>query len=386
MRRRSLILVGGLAVVVGGCSGSGGGGAGPERDVEEGPDEAGSENLSDLGVRDSRPADDAGGLEQELAWDRWETGSETATDAATDPPDGEQEVKPFPPVVPIPPVHLWDCTHDPAAFPGHVSPVPLDCILDPTCREILVVAHRGAGGDFGTIAPENSLAAIRAAIVMGVDGVEIDVRETADGHLVLMHDATVDRTTTGSGTVGAMTLDEVRGLEFRTDKFQTGADYSCERVPTFEEVMDLVRDRVFITLDTKTDRVDLVVSAIVAAGMQDQVFVSVGSFDKAVQARAMDPSIRVWVRPDTLEQVQEATDLFDPDPEVYEIPPELASKAGPIVHALGRKTSADVWGADIEYYLNGDPGVFTGPFDEGLDSQMTEFPSQMLVALGRWVF
>jgi glycerophosphoryl diester phosphodiesterase len=71
-------------------------------------------------------------------------------------------------------------------------------------KRVVVIAHRAAHEE----APENSLAAIRAAITAGCDYVEMDVRGTKDGALVLMHDGAVNRTTDGSGEVAAMTLEE----------------------------------------------------------------------------------------------------------------------------------------------------------------------------------
>ena len=72
----------------------------------------------------------------------------------------------------------------------------------------LVVAHRGDWKN----APENSIQAIQNCILMGVDMVEIDVRKTKDGHLILMHDGTIDRTTTGTGKVSSMTLEVLKSL------------------------------------------------------------------------------------------------------------------------------------------------------------------------------
>ena len=73
-------------------------------------------------------------------------------------------------------------------------------------KEIIVVAHRGDWRH----APENSLQAIQNCIDMGVDMVEIDIRQTKDGHLVLMHDGTIDRTTKGKGKVKSFTLDSLK--------------------------------------------------------------------------------------------------------------------------------------------------------------------------------
>jgi glycerophosphoryl diester phosphodiesterase len=73
---------------------------------------------------------------------------------------------------------------------------------------MLIYGHRGAAG----LAPENTLASIHAALNAGVDGVEVDVRCTRDGAVVLMHDATIDRTTPGSGALCAWSLEELRKL------------------------------------------------------------------------------------------------------------------------------------------------------------------------------
>ena len=93
----------------------------------------------------------------------------------------------------------------------------------------LRLAHRG---DW-RVAPENSLAAFRAAIAQGADGIEMDSELTADGQLVLMHDDTVDRTTNGKGRVAEMTLAEIRKLD-------AGAWFDSafrgERIPTLEEL------------------------------------------------------------------------------------------------------------------------------------------------------
>ena len=76
---------------------------------------------------------------------------------------------------------------------------------------VIVVAHRGDWRNF----PENSLEAIDNAVRMGVDIVELDVKKTKDGELILMHDRALDRTTTGKGLVSEATLDYIRGLKLK---------------------------------------------------------------------------------------------------------------------------------------------------------------------------
>ena len=94
---------------------------------------------------------------------------------------------------------------------------------------VIVVAHRGDWRNF----PENSLEAIDNAIKMGVDIVELDVKKTKDGELILMHDRTLDRTTTGKGLVSENTLSDIRKLNLRN-----GCNIrTIHKVPTLEEAL-----------------------------------------------------------------------------------------------------------------------------------------------------
>ena len=100
-----------------------------------------------------------------------------------------------------------------------------------------ILGHRGARHE----APENTLSGIERALAAGVDGVEIDVRRTRDGRIVVIHDATVDRTTDGTGLVSAMTFDELRTLD-------AGGG---ERVPLLEEVVEALRGRGELIVELK---------------------------------------------------------------------------------------------------------------------------------------
>jgi len=105
---------------------------------------------------------------------------------------------------------------------------------NPSPDHVMVVSHRG---DW-RYAPENSLAAVQRCIDLGVDVVEIDVRLTKDGHLVAMHDLTVDRTTNGKGNLSDMTLEEVKKLRLKN---ACGVKGSHHQVPTLEEIMILAK-------------------------------------------------------------------------------------------------------------------------------------------------
>ena len=109
-------------------------------------------------------------------------------------------------------------------------------------KNIYVAAHRGLSSDY----PENTMAAFRAAIAAGVDQIETDIRVSKDGELVLIHDATVDRTTNGHGRVDEMTFDELRALDAGKIRGMEGQGH---QIPTLKEFMDLVKDLPEMTVD-----------------------------------------------------------------------------------------------------------------------------------------
>lgn len=109
----------------------------------------------------------------------------------------------------------------------------------------LIAAHRGCW----RLAPENSLSAIRAAIERGVDIVEIDVRPTKDGELVLMHDDSVDRTTDGKGKLRTLTAAQVGKLRLKQGQGGPNASFADEGVPTLREVFELGRGKIVFNLD-----------------------------------------------------------------------------------------------------------------------------------------
>ena len=111
-------------------------------------------------------------------------------------------------------------------------------------ENIFVAAHRGWSSKY----PENTLEAMKAALTLGVDQLEVDIRVTKDDELVIIHDATVDRTTNGTGTVIDMTLAELKALDVTINATPESAG---AKIPTFIEFMELVKDHPTITLDVE---------------------------------------------------------------------------------------------------------------------------------------
>ena len=121
---------------------------------------------------------------------------------------------------------------------------------------VYTVGHRGAAG----VLPENTLRGFRYAILLGVDYVECDVHLTRDGHLVVMHDSAVDRTTDGHGAIRDLTLARVRSLDAGDG----------EQVPLFDEVLDLVKGEAQLLCEVKGLGTEhAAVEAVRAHGMTD---------------------------------------------------------------------------------------------------------------------
>jgi glycerophosphoryl diester phosphodiesterase len=133
---------------------------------------------------------------------------------------------------------------------------------NPLGKEVLVAAHRGDWRN----APENSIAAIKLAIAMGVDIVEIDLQKTADGQLVIMHDDRIDRTTTGKGRVGDYTLDSLKRLYLRN-----GCGVATHhRIPTLEEAMLAAKGKVMVNLDKSYKYINEAYAVLEKTGTVDQ--------------------------------------------------------------------------------------------------------------------
>ena len=149
-----------------------------------------------------------------------------------------------------------------------------------------MVCHRGAN----FLAPENTLPAASICISQGFDIVEIDVRTTADGEIVLMHDATVDRTTNGKGLVRELTLEQVRQLD-------AGSFYSeiyvGTRVPTLDEFLEHCRGSCGAYVEIKDADPDKVLEKVVTHGMLEDVFFWCRKTEVLQRIRNLEPKAQL---------------------------------------------------------------------------------------------
>lgn len=162
---------------------------------------------------------------------------------------------------------------------NHVDTI-LSKLNNPDLQEVLVVAHRGDWRNF----PENSLAAIESAVKMGVDIVELDVQRTKDGQLILMHDKTLDRTTTGKGNISDWTLDSIRTLKLKNGC----AIKTIHNVTTLEEALTYAKGKILINLDKADRYFDEIYPLLQRTGTSRQIIMKGKKTPQEVQAQFGD--------------------------------------------------------------------------------------------------
>jgi glycerophosphoryl diester phosphodiesterase len=161
-------------------------------------------------------------------------------------------------------------------------------------KRVVVISHRGEHLRH----VENTLSAFQAAIDAGADYFECDVRTTSNGRLVLMHDGTVDRTTNGKGRVSALNFAQIRAL-----------DAGGNRVPTFEEALNLAKGRIGVYVDNKQTKPAALVAAIEQAGMGAHVLIY-ASPSEARQIQALQPAWKMMPEADNAKQLQQLIDAL----------------------------------------------------------------------------
>ncbi len=156
--------------------------------------------------------------------------------------------------------------------------------------QVANIAHRGGA----SLAPENTMAAFKNAISLKVEYFELDVFLSADDSLMIMHDATINRTTTGTGSITALTYSVLRtydaGIKF-------SAQFAGEKIPTLMEALTLAKNapyNVGVVIEIKgttTGIVGKVVKMVKELNLQNRVIISSFNFSQVTESRTIDPTI-----------------------------------------------------------------------------------------------
>ncbi len=157
----------------------------------------------------------------------------------------------------------------------------------------LVAAHRGGAA----LQPENSLLAFRTALGLGADLIESDVHLTADGEVVVLHDPTLERTTTGTGRVADARLADLRAIRLRT----RDGGVTEQPLPTLGALLDLLAPSTArLLLEIKVDAAgrryptieERVIALVTARALRDRVVIMAFQPETLLRVRALDESIR----------------------------------------------------------------------------------------------
>ena len=206
------------------------------------------------------------------------------------------------------------------------------------------VAHRGASG----YAPENTIAAFDKARDMKADYIEIDVQRSKDGKLVIIHDTTVDRTTDGTGHVKDLTFEQLRSLDAGSFK---GEQFSSEKIPSFEEVLDRYHGKIGILIEMKAPELYPGIEEEVAQQLRERnldkpqnnkIIIQSFNFDTVKKMNDLLPKVPMGVLTSStthttdqaLKEFATYADYFNPSYGL--VTKELVDK----VHALGMKISS----------------------------------------------
>ena len=169
----------------------------------------------------------------------------------------------------------------------------------------VVISHRGNH----VAAQENTLAAFQNAINVGADYVEIDLRTSKDSQLVIMHDATVNRMTNGTGKVSDLNWAELKQLKV-IDK--NHSEWSEQSIPLFREVLKLCKGKINIYLDFKNADVNASYQALKKAGMQHSVIVYINAAHQLAEWKKIAPQIPLMVSlPDSVQSAAQLNSFLD---------------------------------------------------------------------------
>ncbi len=183
-------------------------------------------------------------------------------------------------------------------------------------KTVLVAAHRGAH----LSVPENSLASIDKAIEADAHIVELDVRQTKDGVFVLMHDKTIDRTTTGTGEIKDKTYEELKQI-----RLTYHGEATAYHIPTLEEALLRAKGKILMDIDFKADGMQArfdVYQQIAELDVTDHVIFFLYDYTEMEALHAYDPRIKIMPRAYDVEQLNEIitsglTDIVHIDASYY---------------------------------------------------------------------
>ena len=257
----------------------------------------------------------------------------------------------------------------------------LDCLR--SSGGLLLIGHRGGPTrDY----PENAIETLERTLKAGTRAMEIDVAETKDGKLVLMHDDDLDRTSTGTGLVADHTLAEIQEL-----KLETGSKATDFRPPTLEAALAwAVKNNVILELDKKRAATyPPIIAAVRAAKAENNVFVITYTDDQAVEVHRLAPELMITATVNSVAQFDDLvargvkpdrflawTGNVEPRPELWSA---LAAKG---VESIFGTNGSRADGLDYRYWDDDDGAEFNQLAADGLPILVTSLTDKTARQLG----
>jgi glycerophosphoryl diester phosphodiesterase len=237
--------------------------------------------------------------------------------------------------------------------------------VTPLARPIKIITHRGVHTEI----PENTLASIQKAIDMKLDFVEVDVRTTLDGHLVLMHDRSLKRTTGADGLVAEKSLADIKQL---SAGFRQGEKFNNIKVPTLEEVLKLMSGKIGVYVDNKDADPEKVVPLLEKYNMVENAVIYSDNKELA-EFKKLNPKLNIMPEVDSLKELEEAKTL---DPKIVaQVWRGFSEELTKAIHSSGFKVYLDILG-------DGDnPEGLKRVIAAGVDGIQTDNPQMVLDVL-----
>ena len=236
--------------------------------------------------------------------------------------------------------------------------------LPVTQHHLVIIAHRGSHSNV----PENTLAAYEKAIKEGADYVEIDLRSTKDGHLVIMHDESVMKMTGKKALVKDLSYSEIKDLKIKSANEKDTTTY---RIPDFASALNLCKGRINIYLDFKDADVATAYRLIKEAGMQNSVVVYLNKEEQYGQWKKVAPHIPLMASlPEKMNDIQ-LNNFLD---EVHLNVVDNAYNADEL--GLMHKRKIEVW-LDVQSKDEG-PATWEQALKQGADGLQTDHPEKLI--------
>lgn len=275
----------------------------------------------------------------------------------------------------------YDCSAANAVI-SRASRIPLSCYSDPDCRSQLVASHRIAL----KFAPENSLSATRAAILLGVDIIETDIHLSSDGEVVVIHDKTVDRTTNGTGRVKDKTLAELQSLALISPPDINGGDFSCDTIPALADLFNVTSDQIVVELEVKDTRAGVAAAKYLKEEeLYDRAFL-LCDIAECTAARAQVFDVPIMPLPQNLSELNIAL-RFNPKPIFIHIRDNADFLTEAVVNRIrnaGVKIFLSVLNKVDENADSADNAApYLERYSQGVDALLTDYPHWLLQGLRR---